>query len=118
MAKTLAVVVTLNMKPIASPAFTEAASAFLRIPILAGVQVIESLDSSLPSLVVVTLAVLSYLLHSVAEVVAVMCTEKLPPAARLVGPQESTCGALPAIEQSPAFDCASIDQVTPEPEPA
>src|SRR5215469_10302299 len=47
-----------------------------------------------------------------------MCTEKLPPAARLVGPQLSVCGAEPEIEHRPAFDWVSIDQVTPDPDPA
>src|SRR5215813_11785203 len=45
-----------------------------------------------------------------------MWTLKLAPAARLVGPHDSTCGAEP--EHRPGFDCESIDQVTPEPEPA
>src|SRR5262245_26638596 len=47
-----------------------------------------------------------------------MWTLKLPPAARSVGPQDNTCGAEPLIEHRPGFDCVSIDQVTPEPEPA
>src|SRR6266496_2554729 len=47
-----------------------------------------------------------------------MWTPKLPPAARSVGPELSTCGLLPEIEQRPGFDCVSIDQVTPAPEPA
>src|SRR6266516_2477252 len=47
-----------------------------------------------------------------------MWTLKLPPVARSVGPQLSTCGLLPEIEQRPGFDCVSIDQVTPAPEPA
>src|SRR5712691_5578322 len=47
-----------------------------------------------------------------------MCTVKLPPAARSVGPQLSTCGAEPEIEHRPGFDWESIDHVTPDPEPA
>src|SRR4051812_28567624 len=72
-----------------------------------------------PSLVVVTFAVLSYVEHSVADVVAVMWTLKLPPAARSVGPQPRTwAGLVPVIAHRPALDCVSIDQVTPAPEPA
>ena len=52
------------------------------------------------------------MLHAVAEVVAVTCTLKVPPLpAKVVGPQLRTCGAVPAIEQSRAFDWLSIDQV-------
>src|SRR5215471_18102992 len=47
-----------------------------------------------------------------------MCTLNDPPAARSVGPQDSTCGAEPAIEHSPGLDWVSIDQVTPDPDPA
>src|SRR5262245_14954038 len=46
-----------------------------------------------------------------------MWTLKLAPAARSVGPHFSTCGAEPEIEHKPAGSL-SIDQVTPEPEPA
>src|SRR6516165_3732155 len=51
-----------------------------------------------------------------------MCTLKLAPAARVVGPQDNVWGgggtAVAPTEHSPALDCVSIDQVTPEPEPA
>src|SRR5215468_7826915 len=47
-----------------------------------------------------------------------MCTLKLPPAARSVGPQDSTCGAEPEIAHRPGLDWVSIVQVTPDPDPA
>src|SRR2546428_709161 len=51
------------------------------------------------------------MLHSVAEVAAVMWTLKLPPADRSVGPHPRTCGALPAIEHSPGLDWLAPTQV-------
>src|SRR5206468_456415 len=50
---------TLTVKPIGSPAFTVALSAVFRTWIEAELQVITASDESEPSLVVVTLAVLS-----------------------------------------------------------
>src|SRR5215831_412153 len=49
-----------------------------------------------------------------------MCTLKLPPDASDVGPHDSTWpgGAAGAIEHRPALDWVSIDQVTPDPDPA
>src|SRR5712692_2423018 len=47
-----------------------------------------------------------------------MWTLKLPPVARVVGPQLRTWGALPAIEHSEGMLWLLMDQVTPEPEPA
>src|SRR5260370_9551425 len=48
-----------------------------------------------------------------------MCTVRLAPAARLVGPQLSTCdGLVPEVEHRPGFDWVSTDQVTPAPDPA
>src|SRR5215472_8663520 len=48
-----------------------------------------------------------------------MCTLKLAPAARSVGPQVSVwLGLLPETEQRPGLDWVSMDQVTPAPEPA
>src|SRR5260370_338795 len=48
-----------------------------------------------------------------------MCTVRLAPAARLVGPQLSTCdGLVPVTEHRPVFDWVSTDQVTPAPDPA
>src|SRR5262245_33880795 len=109
---------TVTVKPIGSPAFTDTASAVLTMVTWAGRQVIfASLDPD-PSLVVVTMAVLSYTVHSLAEVVAVICTLKLPPAARSVGPQANVWGAAALTEHRPALDWVSMDQVTPDPEPA
>src|SRR6266542_3565740 len=53
------VLLTATVKPIGSPAFTVKASAVLRMWMSAGLQVIDAVSSSLPSLVVVTEAVLS-----------------------------------------------------------
>ncbi len=51
--------VTATLNPIGSPAFTDAASAVLTMWIAAALQVMVALLESDPSLVVVTLAVLS-----------------------------------------------------------
>ena len=42
-----------------------------------------------------------------------MWTLNEPPAATVAGPQERTCDAPVETEQSPAFDCVLIVQVTP-----
>src|SRR5215470_18069024 len=52
------VLVTVMVNPIGSPAFTEFASAFFTMWMLAGLHVMTSPDWSVPSLVVVTVAVL------------------------------------------------------------
>src|SRR5262249_50089726 len=58
--------------------------------------------------------------HSLAEVVAVMCTVNVPPApaGRSTGPQDSVCAPLGLTEHRPGFDWVSIVQVTPDPDPA
>src|SRR5690242_3183872 len=85
----------------------------------AGWQVIPADAEPPPSLVEAAVAVLSYCVHSDAEVVAVTCTLNDPPAARSVGPQFSAWfGLVPEVEHSPGFDWVSIDQVTPVPDPA
>src|SRR5260370_1107874 len=47
-----------------------------------------------------------------------MCTLKLPPDARVVGPQDSTCGAEPEVGPRPGWAWVSIVPVPPVPDPA
>src|SRR5262252_7691006 len=77
-------------------------------------------ELSVPSLVVVTVAVLLYCVHSCAEVVAEMCTVKLPFAARVASEQVSDWFGLdPVIEHVAGLaGGVSICQVTPFPVPA
>src|SRR5262249_23555806 len=104
------------------PGVTVPGSAVLVMSIAAGWQVIDADAWSVPSLVVVTWAVLSYFVHSLAEVVAVMCTVNVPPApaGRSTGPQDSVCAPLWLTEHEPGpdSDWESIVQVTPDPDPA
>src|SRR5215469_4691231 len=118
-ARPVPVFVTVSVKPMLLPAPTVPASGVLWIVICAGWQTI--LASLVPplSLVEVAVAVLSYTVHSLADVIAVICTLKLAPAARSVGPQLSIwLGLEPVTEHRPALDWVSIAQVTPVPEPA
>src|SRR5262249_4575381 len=114
------VFLTVTVNPIGSPAVSVAPSAVLVMSITTGWEVIDADAWSVPSLVVVTWAVLSYFVHSLAEVVAVMCTVNVPPApaGRSTGPQDSVCAPLGLTEHRPGFDWVSIVQVTPDPDPA
>ena len=69
-------------------------------------QVILADAEAVPALLVVTVAELLYVEHSVADVLAVMCTLKLPPVPSVVlePPHESVCGDPVETEQRPAFD--------------
>jgi hypothetical protein len=113
--------VTVTVKPIGSPAFTVWASATLVMWIDAPWQVMSASDELPPSLPLATVAVLSYVVHSAAEVVAVMWTVRLAPAARLIGwPTRLRVwlGLLPPMTKAAALAPPLIDQVTPAPEPA
>ena len=109
--------VTVTVKPIGSPGLTAAASAVLTMLMWAGLQVIEADAESKPSLVEVALAVLSYVVHSAAEVVATTWTVALAPAVRVAGPKSSVWLPAPPLMEKPSA-APSIVQVTPEPEPA
>src|SRR5437899_2715997 len=105
-----------TVKPIADPADTLAASAVFSTSTLPHSTSSEAEASGLPSLVVVTLAVLSYFAQLVEVVAAVTCTVSSAPAARLIGWPFSSSSWLPALPVSSndaklPFE-TSISQVT------
>src|SRR5439155_831007 len=114
---------TVNMKPICSPAFTWAASAVFTIWIAGAATQISAESSSEPSLVVVTLPVLStspvsWQSPPVAAVVPeTMCTVKVlaawvVPAGTVTGPQDRTPAVIAQLLFQPA-PCEAIDQSRP-----
>ena len=85
-ARPVPVLLTVTWKPIWSPALTGLELAVLARSMWAGLQVIEADAESEPSLELVALAVLLYVVHSAAEVVAMTWTVAPAPAVRTAGP--------------------------------
>src|SRR2546428_681780 len=83
---------TVTVKPIGSPALTVAASAVLLTWMLAGLQVMLAELLSLPSLVVVTLAVFFFFNDTATTEIYTLSLHDALPIYRSVGPQLRTWG--------------------------